>query len=158
MRLHLSTLLDCPAEKIWQEVRGPRAFQYVCAPLLTFRPVQPPTLPEQWAQESYLVRMYLLGVLPLGSQWIRVSYPPADLTPGRRRFQLHDDGSGGLCKKWDHWITIEEIPGGRTRYSDRIDIEAGWLTPLVWLAGCLLFRWRQRRCRRLVRRGFDYRR
>jgi hypothetical protein len=156
MRLEISTVLGCPPERVWQELRQPRVFRYVCAPLVTFRPLEPAVLPEQWAEGNYLVRMYVFGFMPLGKQWIRFSFPAPDTTPGRRRYQLHDNGSGGLCKKWDHWLSAEETANGKTRYTDRIDIEAGLLTPLVWLFARILFGWRQRRWGRLVRYDFNY--
>jgi hypothetical protein len=157
MRLELSTTLGCPPDRVWQQLRGPRLFRYLCAPLVTFRPLQPTALPEQWgAGDEYLVRMYLFGLVPLGKQWMRPSLVEPETAPGRQRYQIHDNGSGGLCKKWDHWLTAEEAAGGKTRYTDRIDIEAGLLTPVVWLFARVLFRWRHRRWRRLVRHGFDY--
>jgi hypothetical protein len=46
----------------------------------------------------------------------------------------------------------------RTHYRDVVYVEAGWLTPAIWLYASLFYRHRQRRWRRLVRNGFDYNR
>jgi hypothetical protein len=70
---------------------------------------------------------------------------------------LRDDGHGELVRRWDHRIRIRPGPDGRsTLYRDEIDIEAGALTPAVGLRAQGLYRGRQRRWRRLARRGFAY--
>jgi hypothetical protein len=76
--------------------------------------------------------------------------------PGRQHSEIRDDGHGGLISRLTHRITIRETEDGSTLYTDSIDIGAGLLTPLVWALVAVLFRWRQRRWRRLVRSGFDY--
>src|SRR5688500_8296153 len=91
-----ATLLDCPAERAWEEAQTTRLFTYVTAPLVAFEPVEPPALPERWAEGSYLVRMRLLGLLPLGTQWIVITRSVVDATSGRRCYELRDNGHGGL--------------------------------------------------------------
>lgn len=156
MNVTLSTDLDAPAARVWREVRTPRLLRYVAAPLQTFEPVQPPAWPEEWHAGAYEVRLRLLGVLPLGAHWIVISFPAGEETPGREGFELHDRGHGRLARTWNHRITVQALPDGRTRYSDRVDVRAGPLTPLVWLFAQVFYRHRQRRWRRLVRRHFQY--
>ena len=50
----------------------------------------------------------------------------------------------------DRHVSIDPA-GDRTRYSDRIEIDAGPLTPLVAGYAQLFYRYRQRRWRRLAR-------
>ena len=52
---------------------------------------------------------------------------------------------------------MQALPDGRTRYTDSVEVRAGLLTPLVWAFATAFYRHRQRRWRRLVRRGFRYR-
>ncbi|MBN8607821.1 MAG: hypothetical protein J0L81_12970 [Caulobacterales bacterium] len=44
--------------------------------------------------------------------------------------------------------------GDGALYRDRVRVEAGLLTPGVWMFAALFFRWRQMRWRALVKRGF----
>jgi hypothetical protein len=98
--------------------------------------------------------MRALGVVPIGEQTIAISFPLQE--PAKGRYQLRDDGSGQLVRTWDHLITVEpadSAPGQRTprtRYIDQVDVDAGALTAPVWLWAHLLYRWRQRRWRRLI--------
>lgn len=152
MRTRLTTLLDCSKERFWQEVQTPRLMEYVAAPLVTFDPLQPDRLPQVWKAGCYQVAMKLFRWLSLGRQWVVISIPQA----GDHLYQLRDNGYGDRITRWDHWITIQEATDGKARYTDQVDIEAGLVTPLVWLFSQVFFRHRQRRLRKLVKDNFQY--
>lgn len=134
-------------------VRKPALLMHVAAPLLKFKPLNPAKLPDEWSEGKYLVGMHLFGLIPMGRQWIVTSYDRHDETPGSRTYQVRDNGSGGLTSKWDHMITIQETPKGLTCYTDTVDIEAGPLTPAVWLFAHFFYRHRQRRWRKLLQKA-----
>ncbi len=147
-----TTLLDCHPERAWEEVQKPGLLHHVTAPLLRFEAVSPPVFPERWGEGKYLVRMKLCGVLSLGTQWIGIEFPP-NRAPGVS-YQLRDNGHGQLMRRWDHLITLEPTPDGRTRYTDKVVVDAGFLTPLAWVSAGLFYHHRQRRLRKLVGRNF----
>jgi hypothetical protein len=151
MKMTLSTRLDCPLEKAWQEVRTARLLRYVARPLVAFVPVDPPVWPEEWRAGDYLTRMKFLGLLPLGKQWLCASFPAVE-----GEYRVRDNGHGDLARKWDHLITLVPQADGSTFYTDRVEVEAGAWTPIVWLFAAIFYRHRQRRWRRLVRTEFDY--
>jgi len=152
MRTRLTTVLDCPKERVWQEVQTARLLEYIATPLVRFEPLQPSRLPETWVEGKYLVRMKIFGWFSIGKQWVVISMPPA----GKDGYQIRDNGYGDHISKWDHWITIEDAPEGKTRYTDQVDIEAGLLTSLIWLFSQAFYHHRQRRWRTLVHQSFQY--
>ncbi|HEY1012423.1 MAG TPA: hypothetical protein VGE07_06925 [Herpetosiphonaceae bacterium] len=154
MKLTLSTILDVPPTQLWAEVTASRRLGHVAAPLASFEPIDPPALPPIWREGRYLVRLRLFGWLAAGKHWIVISYPPGDATPGAERFELRDNGHGGVAATWDHLIRLRALPDGRTLYADLVEVRAGLLTPLVWLFAQVFYRHRQRRWRRLAARGF----
>jgi hypothetical protein len=156
MHLEISTELACSPERAWQEVQTTRLMKYVARPLLHFEPVEPQDWPDVWEEKAYLCRTKLLGFLPLGKQWIDIRLSGADSASTGQKYQVRDKGHGDLVRTWDHIVVIEETPTGKTRYTDRLEIEAGLLTPLVWLYGQVFYRHRQRRWRKLAQNGFDY--
>lgn len=138
-----ATPADCAAA-----VMTPALLHHVAAPLVRFEPVQSAAWPARWTPGPFPVRLKLFGLLPLGEQTIDISFPSA--APGC--FALRDNGHSRLIPRWDHLITIEAADGG-TRYTDRVEIEADWRTPFVWLFARLFYAHRQRRWRRLVAQG-----
>lgn len=151
-----ATILDCPPERVWQEVQTTKVLAYVTAPLVVFEPVEPPALPEVWAEKRYLVRMRLFGRLPFSTQWIVISRPVVETTPGRQHYELRDNGHGDVIATWDHRIILRETANGHTHYADLVEVKAGLLTPLIWAYASLFYRYRQHRWRRLVERNFVY--
>lgn len=150
--VEVACTLDCPPERAWRELQRPALLRWVAAPLLRFRPLEPPAFPERWLAGEHLVRLELFGLVPLGRQVIGIEI----LDARGPVYRLRDNGRGRLARTWDHLITLEPLPGGRTRYRDRVVVEAGILTPFVWLFAQLFYRHRQRRWRALVARGFSY--
>jgi hypothetical protein len=146
VQVNLSTILPIPVETAWDLVQTTALLEHVSAPLLRFVPIEPRALPSVWSECAYHVRVLLFGAIPMGEQWIDVSR----LAAGPDSFQLRDNGWGSLARRWDHLITIDPVGPGTCRYTDRVDIAAGVLTPLIWAFAQLLYRHRQRRWRVLA--------
>jgi hypothetical protein len=149
MIVDVSTRLDCTPHEAERHVRTTRLLRYIARPLIRFVPEHelPAEIPDKG---TFRVQMYLFGVIPLGWQAIVVSFP--EHAGG---FCLRDNGYSPLISRWDHVITIEPAAGA-TLYRDRVAIEAGLLTPVIWLFAQVFYRHRQRRWRELVRRNFRY--
>jgi len=147
--VELTTQLDCSPDEAFSRVRHSALLEHVAAPLIRFVPGGKP-FPETWKPGEYRAWMFLFGVIPLGWQAILISFPEPR---GEIRF-IRDDGYSPLIRRWDHWIEIAPGPAGTTRYTDRITIEAGWLTPLIAAFARVFYAHRQRRWRALARTGF----
>ncbi|MBD1207875.1 MAG: hypothetical protein H9535_05580 [Ignavibacteria bacterium] len=156
MTIKLTTVLHALPERVWHEVLTPKLLQFVAAPLVHFIPLQPPSFPENWGNGRYLAEVRIFGWLPFGTQWIVTSIESEDNEQGRQVYTLRDNGHSHLISTWDHWIFIEELPNGFTRYTDRIEVRAGILTPFIGIFAWIFYWHRQRRWRLFVKRGFQY--
>ena len=147
VRVVVESLLPCNPAIAWAEVRHSRLLQEVCFPLVTFLPAPGETLPVKWPESTVMkIRSYLLGLMPLGTRdlaFVRID-------PQAR--EIHTAESDALVARWDHVISIAEAEPGFCRYRDEIEVEAGWLTPLVWLFARCLYGHRQLRWRGVARR------
>ena len=151
-----ATILNCPPERAWQEVQTSRLLEFIATPLVRFVPVELPALPAVWEERSYLVELRLFGRIPFGKQWIVITRPLIEMTPGRQRYELRDNGHGDLITTWDHSIFVRETDDGRTHYTDQVEVQARLLTPFAWAFASLFYRYRQHRWRQLVKRNFAY--
>jgi hypothetical protein len=150
MRLKLQTRLNARVDDVVTHVLTSRLLMHVASPLVVFLPIRPAQLPDVWRPGRYLVGMKLFGVIPMGKQWINISFPNTNEV---RAFQMLDDGEGDLMRRWRHLITVTSTPSGQTCYADEVDVDAGWLTlpVFVWTYGYFLYR--QVRWRRLMKKG-----
>jgi len=152
VRVERSIRLPASPERVWREVQRSDLLMYVAAPLIRFQPIDPPSLPEIWSEGRYQVEMRLFGLLPLGRQWIVISHPEA---AEAGVFHIRDNGAGGLAKRWDHLISIRPAQEGGTLYTDRVEVEAGLLTPFVALFASLFYAHRQSRWLALAQADFN---
>jgi hypothetical protein len=155
MRLTITSTFPYPAERIWAEVQTTRLMLTVIKPLVQFQPLAPPVLPATWEVGEYVGRMALLGLIPFGQHTIRISFPAPQ---HEGEYQVRDNGSGQVIARWDHLITVRKLDDAHTRYQDDVAVEAGLLTPFVWLYAHLYYRYRHWRWQQLIRADFDYRR
>ena len=147
MRVVVESLLPCEPELAWEEVRHSRLLREVCFPLVTFRPAPGEALPERWPEAIVMdIRSYLLGLIPLGTR--KLAFVRID----SQAHEIHTEESDVLVARWDHVISVERASPGHCRYRDEIEIQAGWLTPLVWLFARCLYGHRQMRWLGVARR------
>lgn len=147
IRVELECTLTAPPERVWDAIQRPALLHHISAPVLAFDPIAPAHWPAQWSPGRYRAGLRLFGVLPVGWQVIDISFPQ----PGAQ--VIRDNGHRPMIARWDHWITLAECAGG-TRYTDRVDIDAGWLTRPVAAFARALYKHRQKRLSALAQINF----
>jgi len=147
MKIQISTTLNCSPDRVWEELQTSRLLSYICYPLVVFVPVNPPSFLDRLSERRYDVKIKLFGFIPFGRQAIVISVPAP--------YCLRDNGFGTLISKWDHLITVKPSGSNKTIYTDSVEINAGFLTLLVWLYASIFYRYRQYRWRKLVASGFS---
>jgi hypothetical protein len=145
MLARISTVLPATEDQLWQRLVEPGTLQFVAAPMLAFVPLQPEAFRGRWVVgKDYELKLYLFGFIPLGLHRIRL------VSLDRAANTIVSRESGTLAPVWNHVIRFRQAGDGTLRYTDEIEIRAGWLTPAVWLFAHLFYRHRQRRWKALL--------
>lgn len=147
-RIEVSSHFALPPHKVWSQVKRPALLQFVAAPILKFVP-RGGAFPAEWEHREYTAGLRALGFLPVGEQVIGIEYQGEQASG----YRLRDNGRGGAISKWDHMMVIEP-EGSGTRYTDRVDIEAGFLTPLACAFAKFFYTHRQKRWQALIAQDF----
>src|SRR5688500_10759733 len=143
--IHVETELDAPASRVWAAMQHPATFLYVCRGLIGIPQLAGRSEPFREG-ESGTGWLFLFHLVPLSRHAILLeSLDDAGMTMRSREH-------GGMLRAWHHTLHAEALPAGRTRYSDTVEIDAGLLTPVVARVSVGIYRYRQRRWRRLARR------
>lgn len=139
-----STALDASADAIWAAVKTPSAFRTVTRRLLVMPVVR--RRQDEWREgETVVGWVFLFGVLPFSRHRLYIArIDESTRTLSSREF-------GGLLRRWNHDIEVVPIDASTCRYRDRIEIDAGIVTPVVVVYARWFYRMRQRRWRELAR-------
>jgi hypothetical protein len=147
MRVFVQSVLPCGADQAWEAVQTSALLEEICAPLIYFKPDRGEEIPERWSQETpNRLRPKMFGVLPLATRtlaWERIDQQKREI-----QTREHD----AMIRRWDHRIHVEPAGDNECRYTDDIEIQAGVLTPLVWLWAEWFYRHRQKRWRAVAQR------
>lgn len=143
--IHVETELEAQADRVWAAMQHPTTFQYVCRGLIGIPRLSGRS--EHFRQgESGTGWLFLFHVIPLSKHTILLER--VDDSARTMRSREH----GGMLKVWNHTLHVEPLADGRSRYSDTVEIDAGGLTAAVARVSVGIYRYRQRRWRKLARR------
>jgi len=139
-----STQLDASVDVIWNAVKTPSAFRRVTRGLLRM-----PVIRERnvdWCEgETVVGWTFLFGFLPFSRHYLHIArINESTRTLSSREF-------GGLIRVWNHDIEVMAINETSCLYRDRIEIDAGLMTPIVVAYAHWFYRMRQRRWRALAK-------
>ncbi|MGB8403801.1 MAG: hypothetical protein WCE30_07025 [Mycobacterium sp.] len=142
--VHTESELQAGVDQIWHMMQQPATFLYVCrglfaVPLLSGRtePLRAGERGTGWLLAFHLIPAYRHTIEVLS----------VDAVAHTIRTHEH----GGVIDSWNHTLRAEPAGPGCCRYSDTIEIDAGWLSGAVALVARGIFRYRHRRWRKLVR-------
>lgn len=138
MTVRKTSVFPASKEEIFRKLQRLKTLQYIAYPMATFTPVDR-NHRLRWKEEtasSYKFRLF--GIIPFGIHTIRVIY--FDLEKG-----IYTNESNTHVPVWNHKILIEKMDDKNTRYTDIVDIEAGWKTVFIYLWAVCFYSHRQRK-------------
>jgi hypothetical protein len=143
--IHVETNLPTSADRVWRAMQSPVTFLYVCKGLFGV-----PAL----AGRSALLRVgergtawgFAFHLIPAYQHTIEVT----EVDETNRTIRTHEHG--GVLTAWNHTLHVEPIDENTCRYSDTVYIDAGHATRLLAVIGVGIYRYRQWRWHKLVRR------
>jgi hypothetical protein len=142
--IHLETTLPTSAERVWHAMQSPVTFLYVCkglfgVPALAGRsePLRVGERGTAWGFAFHLIPAY------------RHTIEIVEVDETDRTIRTHEHG--GVLRAWNHTLHVEPTDENHCRYGDTVDIDAGPATAFVAAIAVGIYRYRQRRWRKLVR-------
>ncbi len=138
----VTTLLQAGKSEVFRRLQKLETLQYIAAPYATFIPLDGNQDIEWEEGSTFYFRFYLFGIIPFGVHTIHVLYSGEDTGISTEENNKH-------VPIWNHRIYLESINQETTRYTDEVEIGAGWKTPFVALWAKAFYAHRQRKWRKL---------
>ena len=109
-------------DTVFRKLQQLKTLQYISWPYASFEPVGKSL--SVWAVGSTSVyRFRLFGVIPFGTHTIHIVRFDRDGISSREE-NMH-------VQMWNHDIMLEPVDTRHTRYTDRVEIKAGWKTVFI---------------------------
>lgn len=143
--VHVETVLPTTADRVWRAMLSPVTFLYVCKGLFAIPALAGRAEPLRLGERG-TAWLFAFHLLPAYRHTIEVVH--IDEADGTVR--THE--RGGILRVWNHTLHVEPIDEQSCRYSDTVEIDAGVATAIVARVASGIFRYRQRRWHKLVRR------
>ncbi len=142
MIVQKTSVFPAGRDAVFHKLQKLETLQYIARPYAAFEPLGDAA--HMWTEggtSSY--RFLLFGVIPFGTHTIHiVRFDAAGISS--REGNEH-------VPVWNHDITMEPTDASHTRYTDRVEIQAGWKTVFVWLWANAFYAHRQRKWLKLLR-------
>lgn len=137
MLVKITTKLEISADRAWQTVKRSSTLVFITKGLLGF---SQDNFPIRWTEsETVETRLFLFNFIPAWKHQIHF------VRVDDKQAELYTNEKGGIVSVWNHLIKIEAENERSCLYTDKIEIEAGALTPIVWCFAQVFYRYRQRR-------------
>ena len=136
MVVRKSSIFPAPREEVFARLQRLETLQYIAAPYATFTPVEKSAVFSWQEGKTSSYRFRLFGLIPFGVHTIRIE-----------RFDQNGIQSREHNRHvpvWDHLIMLEDL-GDQTKYTDEVEIHAGWKTVFIWLWAKAFYAHRQRK-------------
>jgi hypothetical protein len=149
--IDVSTELPTDADRVWAAMKQPATFLYVTRGLFGMPALAGRTEPVR-VGEAGSGWLFAFHVVPAYRHTIEV----VAVDEETRTVRTHEHG--GVLRRWDHVLHVEPVSGPgaggepRCQYRDTVTIDAGRLTGVVAAMAVGIYRYRQRRWHRLVRK------
>lgn len=143
-----SSAFPAAKDEIFRRLQKLKTLQYIAHPYATFKSVDD-TEELTWQEDSaFAFHFKLFALIPFGVHTIKVRQ--FDIEKG-----IYTQEGNKHVPVWNHKIILEKIDENTTKYTDIVEIQAGWKTLFVYLWANCFYAHRQRKWKRLLKRKIE---
>ncbi len=142
-RVKRTSIFPAGKEQVFQRLQKLETLQYVAYPYATFSPADGKADMKWEAGNTFSFHFRLFGLIPFGKHTIHV----LRFSPEEGIFTREENKHVPI---WNHEIILEQLEDGSCRYTDIVDIDAGWKTVFVCLWAKCFYAHRQKKWLRLL--------
>lgn len=143
-----SSVFPAAKDEIFRRLQKLKTLQYIAHPYATFKSVDD-SEELTWQEDSaFAFHFKLFALIPFGVHTIKVIQ--FDIEKG-----IYTQEGNKHIPVWNHKIILEKINENTTKYTDIVEIQAGWKTLFVYLWANCFYAHRQRKWKRLLKRKIE---
>ena len=137
-----TTVFPASSKKVFSLLQELETLQYIARPYATFTSIEGDENFVWQEGKCFKFKFKLFGVIPYGIHTINVI---------KFKDEIYTKESNPHVPIWNHRIILKECNGGKTEYTDEVEIGAGWKTVFVYLWAKCFYSHRQKKWIKLLR-------
>lgn len=142
-RVTITSVLETNINNIWNKIQDIETLREICNPKASF--ISCDNMPLVWKEgRTFIFKMYLHKVIPIGSHTINI------IKIDKTSREIVSNEYNQTVTIWNHYINMEEITPNSIKYTDTVDLYAGWLTPIIAWWTVRFYKHRQRKWRNII--------
>lgn len=140
----VSSIFPACADEVWDKLQHLDTLQYIAAPFATFEPLDKEKM--IWRKgETAKFKLKLFGVFSFGVHIINV------IQFDKNTYTVLTNEGNKSVPVWNHKISFEIIDEKSVRYTDEVELFAGWMTNIVYCWSRMFYRHRQKKWQQLLK-------
>lgn len=144
MKVIVSSTFKSPAQSVWEKLQLSQTLVQISRGVVAFTTAD--SFPVRWEPHMPLdTHLKLFTFVPFGAY--RIEF--LKIEPVQMEMQTKENG--GLITQWDHTMKVLALDDDQARYTDTIEIQAGWATAIVCLWAYGLYHYRHIRFKKLLK-------
>ncbi len=146
MTVRESKIFPASKDKVFEILKNFDILKQITYPYISFEPINNSEDLEWKVGETFVFKARLLTFIPFGTHTINVLEFDKDK-------RIYTNEVNTYVSVWNHEVRLEALADGMTKYSDIVEIYAGWKTVFVYAWATLFYRHRQRQWVKILKQG-----
>ncbi|MCT4580606.1 MAG: hypothetical protein N4A35_04245 [Flavobacteriales bacterium] len=140
------SIIDSPIKNVWEKLLQSQTLEYVARGVMKFRPLKG-KFPKIWKVHTIVqTKVLLFHFIPIGGVH-SIAFEKIDVTA----YQIQTVERNRSAKIWNHTMELTAVSQQQTSYKDEIDVYCGFLTPIMARGVLLLYQYRRRRWKKMLK-------
>ena len=140
----VTSVFETDIENIWCKIQDIETLREICKPKASF--ISYGNIPSAWKEgETFYFKMFLHRFIPIGKHTINV------IKIDKKSREIVSNEYNKRVTIWNHYIQMEKITENITKYTDSVELYAGYLTPLAAWWTLYFYKHRQKKWQKIAK-------
>ena len=143
-KIVVTSVFETDIENLWRKIQDIETLREICKPKASF--ISYGNIPPVWKEgETFYFKMFLHRFIPIGKHTINV------IKIDKKSREIVSNEYNKRVTIWNHYIQMEKITENVIKYTDSVELYAGYLTPLVAWWTLYFYKHRQKKWQKITK-------
>ena len=139
----VTSVFETDIENIWCKIQDIETLREICQPKASF--ISYDDVPSVWKEgETFCFKLFLHRFIPIGKHTISI------IKIDKKSREIVSNEYNKRVTIWNHYIQMEKIAENVTRYTDSIELHAGYLTQFAAWWALKFYKHRQKKWQEII--------